>query len=91
MSRYIKVEDAIEAAISGCADWDGGYSPTMDDPIKDAFSSAPTVDAVQVVRCRECEHNHIYSDGTGWCGCANHYGIPTHKDFYCADGERSTE
>lgn len=53
-----------------------------------AIEEAPTVDAVQVVRCKDCKH---YLDG----GCGNvDSQSPSKKlmsvkpDWYCADGER---
>ena len=33
----------------------------------DAIEHAPTVDAVQVVRCKDCRCMNIYEDGTWWC------------------------
>ena len=46
----------------------------------DAFqiANAPTVDAVEVVRCRDCKHR--YSDS--WCEYVDD------DNFYCARGER---
>lgn len=69
----------------------GGYNAVvMSAEIKDA----PTIDAVPVVRCCECEHWQAY-DGTdgdkglGWCDDCE--GTTTHALFYCADGERREE
>ena len=47
----------------------------------DAFqiANAPTVDAVPVVRCRDCKHR--YSDS--WCEY-----VDDDDNFYCARGER---
>lgn len=39
---------------------------------------APTVDAVEVVRCKDCKHRHSDS----WCEYADD------DNFYCARGER---
>ena len=55
---------------------------------EDAIMKLPTIDAVPVVRCRECknwEYDTIFSDG--WCR-GKHQGNP---DWFCADGERSEE
>ena len=41
--------------------------------------SAPTVDAVEVVRCKDCKHR--YSDS--WCEY-----VDDDDNFYCARGER---
>ena len=48
---------------------------------------APTIDAVEVVRCKNC-HNYNASGccvGFGWC---ENLGIGTDDDFFCAVGER---
>lgn len=64
--------------------------------------NAPTVDAVQVVRCRECEH---YDAETQWCDIHSHFVMPDgefctpaesaewkmfDEDYFCADGERKS-
>ena len=46
---------------------------------------APTVDAVEVVRCRECKYL-MFSDCYGECG-KGHMGIVSSNDF-CSYGER---
>ena len=49
----------------------------------------PTVDAVQVVRCKDCKHHEIFKNGVnGWC---NKHGSPTDVTYFCADGERRTD
>ena len=46
------------------------------------ISEAPTVDAVPVVRCRECKHY----DGKWMCKIS---GVPSRKpDDFCSHGER---
>jgi hypothetical protein len=57
----------------------------------DAVIEQPTVDAVQVVRCKECKRwttpipIEMKKDGYGYCG-----GLwtNTHMDDFCAWGER---
>jgi hypothetical protein len=53
---------------------------TVLDQIVDA---QPTVDAVPVVRCRECSVPH-----NRWTGCPKLGGLIPPDDFYCAFGER---
>lgn len=52
-----------------------------------AEQDTPTVDAVEVVRCKECKYS--YADLDGLC-CT--YGVCIDsivpEDFYCANGER---
>lgn len=88
MNRYIKVEDAIEAAISGCASWDGGYFPSMDDPIKDEFASIEGK-CIEIVRCGECKYLTEITDYNGWCTRINDH--IENFDWFCADGERRTD
>ena len=50
-----------------CAGWNG---------LTALIEQAPTVDAVEVVRCRDCKHWH---EETGWCN--------EHSHFIGAEGE----
>ena len=43
------------------------------------IEDAPTVEAVEIVRCRECKHRHSDS----WCEY-----VDDDDNFYCARGER---
>lgn len=52
------------------------------------IKNAPTVDAVEVVRCRDCK-NIMFSDCYGECG-KGHMGIVRPDDF-CSYGERKEE
>lgn len=56
------------------------------DWIYSMLDSAPTVDAVEVVRCRECSVPH-----NKWLGCPNLNGKIPPPDFYCALGERKND
>ena len=61
------------------------------DSILFAIETAPTVDAVPVVRCKDCKH---YKDG--FCYNPNTYDDEktcgnTAKDWFCADGKRRTD
>ena len=56
----------------------------------DAIIEAPTIDAVQVVRCKDCV-NFERDDAEGiedWCAVT---GARTAEDGYCAWGERKAE
>ena len=44
---------------------------------------APTVDAVKVVRCKDCAVPH-----NKYTGCPELNGLVTPPDFYCPFGER---
>lgn len=63
---------------------DFANAPTWNDAVS-ATVSMPIIDAVEVVRCRDCvhwEYDAIFADG--WCR-GRHQGDP---DWFCADGER---
>ena len=50
------------------------------------IKTAPTVDAVPVVRCSDCKHSHL----DGWL-CGGYGMMPEHTTFpheYCSHGER---
>ena len=59
---------------------------------------APTVDAVEVVRCRNCRRwktigkDEILGTEIGWCDCSqwenDYYNIETDADDFCSYGER---
>ena len=51
------------------------------------ISNAPTVDAVPVVRCKDCIHS--YDDLCGLCcTCGPYVDCVVQPEFYCADGKR---
>ena len=62
------------------------------DDIVDAFKNAPTIDAVEVVRCKDCKHTtrskvspeKIICCLTKMCGTVD-------PDYFCADGEREID
>ena len=54
------------------------------------IEAAQTVDAVEVVRCRECKYFGVYRySGNGYCTNDNGYGFQNQKpDDFCSRGER---
>ena len=62
--------------------------------VNHVLKNAPAVDAVEVVRCKDCKHFEIdEGDFLGLCKCGsiatNHGGeIYPEEDFFCAYGER---
>lgn len=93
MNEYISVQEAIEkinertretfTLASGYEYYLGALHDVADD-----LRQMPTIDAVPVVRCKDCKHrdryecNHIRLGETK-CGVTD--------DWYCADGERKEE
>ena len=53
---------------------------------RDFVQEAPTIDAVQVVRCKDC-HFCGEIDENGWHCCEN-LGVGMPKNGFCSDAER---
>lgn len=72
------------------------WATTDDNPFihyydgEDIIKNAPTVDAVEVVRCRECKHYDTADfDGDILCGCTLHSAIlDITPDSFCSYGKR---
>ena len=54
------------------------------DEIADEIIKAPTVDAVEVVRCKDCEMTRQYKGGL-WCDCNEFY---VDDEGFCSSGAR---
>lgn len=96
MSRYIDA-DALTETIRNFVDTMSVCTSTeyctglrfMKKQAIEAVESAPTVDAVQVVRCKDCKHHEVFKNGVnGWC---NGHGCPADVTYFCADAERRTD
>lgn len=69
---------------------DASLSSVDEDTILDLVDSIPTVDAVPVVRCKDCE----YSDDEISYLCCSHgvcVDCEVPPNFYCAYGKRRAE
>lgn len=65
---------------------DASLSSVDEDTILDLVDSIPTVDALPVVRCRDCKH---YKPDEYECGCDFAGGLQYVKaDDFCSYGER---
>ena len=66
-----------------------GEHHTAEDVIM-MIKTAPTVDAVPVVRCRDCKHYATADfDGNILCGCTLHSAmVDITPDSFCSYGER---
>lgn len=65
----------------------GIYSDNPDDVMK-YIASCDVVDAVQVIRCRDCKHMTLTKPPLG--GICDLTEAWEREDFYCADGEAKT-
>ena len=57
------------------------------------IEAAPTVDAVPVVRCRECKHHYweqepCHGKSVHYCKLPHMRGVEVFKEFFCYYGER---
>lgn len=52
------------------------------------IDEAPTVDAVEVVRCKDCKHYDEIKHGYGWCCKCNDRHEYAKDEEYCSFGER---
>ena len=90
MARLIDADALIayweeKVTFGECAKWEAQQ-------IIDAIEYAPPrvyVDAVSVVRCRDCKHWHKRDDLT-YCDRTD-YGYGYKADDYCSYGERKTD
>ena len=77
MARLIDADALIKEA---CAEGAYGYVDA------EQIANAPTVDAVHVVRCKDCAvPHHKYT------GCPELNGLVTPPDFYCPFRERKED
>ena len=66
-----------------------------DQSILEAIDIAPTVDAVEIVRCRDCKHYKQQKKSAHWENRANYCNrfvrIKTQPYDFCSYGERKNE
>ena len=74
MARLIDADALIKEA---CAEGAYGYVDAKQ------IADAPTVDAVPVVRCKDCAVPH-----NKYTGCPELNGLVTPSDFFCPFGEQ---
>lgn len=68
------------------------YKQIEDECRKMIGHAKPTVDAVPVVRCKDCKHCYAEGFVNVRNVCEKHYDFGNvDDDWFCADGERRTE
>lgn len=84
-------QEAIKALCkAGC---DSGHCGVSCDDVK-AIENLPSIDAVEVVRCKECRYGdtfHEFDDPEMPMKCIGHHYGGTYPDDYCSYGERKTD
>lgn len=89
MSGLIRKEDALNC-FHDWVDQHGDVHTADEMPEYRAIEALPTVDAVEVVRCRDCKYQSKGSnESESWnlCGIRPLQYIPTQDHKYCADGD----
>ena len=88
-----RIEEIKKAYCTGCENYNGIRCRAcwVDDAIG-LIGDAATVDAVEVVRCKDCKHYQKEFDFASkecgiFCGAFEH-GYPTKPDDFCSYGER---
>ena len=84
----MRLIDADEAIINFGFEWDD-ISPTRDEFVS-FLKRQPTIDAVPVVRCKDCKHAWIHPCGYVYChrDGRNAYEMTFNLDSFCSYGER---
>lgn len=74
---------------------DNGWQPDMMvSEIWDIIDEQPIVDAVPVVRCKDCKYfsgandKDGYFTAIGFCNHESHHIMPLRYDFYCVDAKK---
>lgn len=88
----VRLIDANAADVERICCYYGGNCDIED--VKEWLDEQPTIDAVEVVRCRECKHWSGRKDkpgevtAIGYCGHPNHHIMPLNANWFCADGAK---
>ena len=87
--RLISLDEALKATHKEV--W---WTESQASAIRSFLVKLPTVDAVEVVRCKDCKHSGVMEyTGKRYCkypmGCLG--CTPTESDNFCSYGERRTD
>ena len=102
MTDLIRKSAAINTTFNMCCRWDGEDRDDLRNMMLTAFQELPTVDAVPVVRCKDCKYRpidtgtHQYGHELEFpnedkCPCQcddNWYSWMPDDEWFCANGER---
>lgn len=88
MADLIDREQAIKVALTYLVEYCGAaFDEDMQKGLEAKLNRLPTVDAVPVVRCRDCKHHHFDKDGIPYCDGID-YGYGWKDDEFCSRWER---
>lgn len=87
MSRLIDADAFETELLKLLLDGDDKIKSVAD--VAPLISNAPTVDAVRVVRCKDCKRHEDEEPGMVYCPLQ--IGGWRHENWFCAAGERKEE
>ncbi len=97
MSDYISIHEALEKINELALETfslDAGYEHYLNalQDVANVLRQMPTIDAVPVVRCKDCKHlfTDFVMNGKEYKRCKMQMA-GFHDDWYCADGERKDD
>jgi hypothetical protein len=61
------------------------------DAIKGVIDESPTIDAVEVVRCKECKHKYVSGNGTTQYYVCDFMDAQYEENGFCHHGESEVE
>ena len=76
--------NALSCEIDSCS-----FETSYDcEKVLEIIAEAPTVDAVEVVRCKDCKHGEFVDDGFSLYLCHHHGSDWNDGEHFCSYGER---
>lgn len=84
MADLISRAAALEAAIDGADDWDGGYDPERERYIREHMAKVPTVDALRIVRCKDCMYFRPWRHDRGDDSRCEFWNTEMSAEDYCS-------
>ena len=92
--RLIDADALMKQPIWLCGGWVGdsyaeGYMDALD-KVEETVKSAPTIDAVPVIRCKNCKHRYITGSTTHYYVC-DFMDAEYNDNGYCHHGERKDD
>ena len=91
MTRLINAEN-VEYAFLAICDRESGVPLALAEWLANVVRNAPTVDAVEVVRCKDCAF-HVFNSSNETFKCRSMNGMyrTVVPDDFCSYGERGTD
>lgn len=87
-----KVIDSMQKCLDESPDKKDSVAYFAFEKIIECLKQEPTVDAMEVVRCRECKHHHweqepCHGRTVHYCDLPHMSGVEVFKEFFCYYGD----